>query len=175
LQSGNRLTDYDTSDRLYFEPLTLEDVPGDHSQGTEKGSLAGVIVQFGGQTAEAGQRLRARACDPGHQRPTPIGPGGRRKRFQKLLNELGLKQPPNATVMTPGRSGERGAAGRLSRHPASFPMCWAGAAWWWWPTKTSSRRRPLGRAVPHLGRQSGADRWLSQRATEVDVATRSAT
>jgi len=94
-------TDYDTSDRLYFEPLTAEDVLEIVAKEQEKGSLAGVIVQFGGQTPlklantlrDAGVPILGTSADA-------IDLAEDRKRFQKLLNELGLKQPRNATVMT---------------------------------------------------------------------------
>jgi carbamoyl-phosphate synthase large subunit len=98
-------TDYDTSDRLYFEPLTLEDVLEIIHKEGEKGSLAGVIVQFGGQTPlklanglrDAGVPILGTSADA-------IDLAEDRKRFQKLLNDLGLKQPRNATVMTAGEA-----------------------------------------------------------------------
>jgi carbamoyl-phosphate synthase large subunit len=94
-------TDYDTSDRLYFEPLTAEDVLEIVAKEQEKGSLAGVIVQFGGQTPlklantlrDAGVPILGTSADA-------IDLAEDRKRFQKLLNDLGLRQPRNATVMT---------------------------------------------------------------------------
>ena len=94
-------TDYDTADRLYFEPLTMEDVLEIITKEQEKGSLAGVIVQFGGQTPlklanglrDAGVPILGTSADA-------IDLAEDRKRFQKLLNDLGLKQPRNATVMT---------------------------------------------------------------------------
>ncbi len=94
-------TDYDTSDRLYFEPLTAEDVLEIVAKEQEKGTLAGVIVQFGGQTPlklantlrDAGVPILGTSADA-------IDLAEDRKRFQKLLNDLGLKQPRNATVMT---------------------------------------------------------------------------
>jgi carbamoyl-phosphate synthase large subunit len=94
-------TDYDTSDRLYFEPLTAEDVLEIVAKEQERGTLAGVIVQFGGQTPlklantlrDAGVPILGTSADA-------IDLAEDRKRFQKLLNELGLRQPRNATVMT---------------------------------------------------------------------------
>jgi carbamoyl-phosphate synthase large subunit len=94
-------TDYDTSDRLYFEPLTAEDVLEIVAKEQSKGTLAGVIVQFGGQTPlklanglrDAGIPILGTSADA-------IDLAEDRKRFQKLLNELDLKQPRNATVMT---------------------------------------------------------------------------
>ncbi|HWY63054.1 MAG TPA: carbamoyl-phosphate synthase large subunit [Rhizomicrobium sp.] len=94
-------TDYDTSDRLYFEPLTLEDVLEIIHKEQEKGLLVGVIVQFGGQTPlklanglrDAGVPILGTSADA-------IDLAEDRKRFQKLLDQLGLRQPRNATVMT---------------------------------------------------------------------------
>jgi carbamoyl-phosphate synthase large subunit len=98
-------TDYDTSDRLYFEPLTAEDVLEIVRVEQTKGTLAGVIVQFGGQTplklantlVEEGVPILGTSADA-------IDLAEDRKRFQKLLNELGLKQPRNATAMTAGQA-----------------------------------------------------------------------
>ena len=95
-------TDYDTSDRLYFEPLTTEDVLEIVCKEQSNGTLAGVIVQFGGQTplklanalVEEGVPLLGTSADA-------IDLAEDRKRFQNLLNELGLKQPRNATAKTP--------------------------------------------------------------------------
>src|SRR5881398_477024 len=94
-------TDYDTSDRLYFEPLTLEDVLEIITKEKEKGTLAGVIVQFGGQTPlklanglrDAGMPILGTSADA-------IDLAEDRKRFQALLEELKLKQPRNGTAMT---------------------------------------------------------------------------
>ena len=91
-------TDYDTSDRLYFEPITLEDIL--EIVNIEK--PVGVIVQFGGQTP----LKRARALEENGvpiigTSPDMIDAAEDRERFQKLLNDLGLKQPPNRTARTP--------------------------------------------------------------------------
>jgi carbamoyl-phosphate synthase large subunit len=91
-------TDYDTSDRLYFEPLTLEDV-------LEIVSLekpVGVIVQYGGQTPLKLARDLEKAGVPiiGTS-PDAIDRAEDRERFQQMLQELGLKQPPNRTARTP--------------------------------------------------------------------------
>ena len=89
-------TDYDTSDRLYFEPLTAEDVLQIVRVEMSKGTLAGVIVQFGGQTplklADALQRAGVPILGTS---PDMIDLAEDRDRFQKLLNELNLRQPPN--------------------------------------------------------------------------------
>jgi len=93
-------TDYDTSDRLYFEPLTTEDVLEIVAKEQENGRLVGVIVQFGGQTplklantlVEEGVPILGTSADA-------IDLAEDRKRFQTLIDQLGLKQPRNATAM----------------------------------------------------------------------------
>src|SRR5690606_18424889 len=89
-------TDYDTSDRLYFEPLTAEDVLELIDLERSKGTLAGVIVQFGGQTPLKLANDLARATVPilGTS-PDAIDLAEDRDRFKALLEKLGLKQPPN--------------------------------------------------------------------------------
>lgn len=88
-------TDYDTSDRLYFEPLTLEDV----LEIVEKEKPWGVIVQYGGQTPlKLALGLEAAGVPIIGTSPDMIDAAEDRERFQKLLHELGLKQPPNATA-----------------------------------------------------------------------------
>jgi len=91
-------TDYDTSDRLYFEPLTLEDVLAVIA--LEKPE--GVIVQFGGQTPlKLARDLEAAGVPIIGTSPDCIDLAEDRQRFQDLLNRLGLKQPPNRTARTP--------------------------------------------------------------------------
>ncbi|WP_309083150.1 carbamoyl-phosphate synthase large subunit [Chelativorans sp.] len=89
-------TDYDTSDRLYFEPLTPEDVLEILRVEQQKGELVGVIVQFGGQTplklADALERAGIPILGTS---PDAIDLAEDRDRFQKLLQKLGLKQPKN--------------------------------------------------------------------------------
>ena len=90
-------TDYDTSDRLYFEPLTLEDVL--EVVAVEKPS--GVIVQFGGQTPlKLARDLEANGVPIIGTSPDMIDCAEDRERFQKMLHRLGLKQPPNHTART---------------------------------------------------------------------------
>jgi carbamoyl-phosphate synthase large subunit len=91
-------TDYDTSDRLYFEPVTLEDVL--EIVAIEK--PVGVIVQYGGQTPLKLARDLEKAGVPiiGTS-PDAIDRAEDRERFQQMLQELGLKQPPNRTARTP--------------------------------------------------------------------------
>ncbi|MBT8118630.1 MAG: carbamoyl-phosphate synthase large subunit, partial [Gammaproteobacteria bacterium] len=85
-------TDYDTSDRLYFEPLTLEDV----LEVMDKENPKGVIVQYGGQTPlKLARDLEAAGVPVIGTTPDCIDLAEDRERFQQLVNELGLKQPPN--------------------------------------------------------------------------------
>ncbi len=90
-------TDYDTSDRLYFEPLTLEDV----LEIVDKERPVGVIVQYGGQTPlKLALDLEANGVPIVGTSPDMIDAAEDRERFQKLLNDLGLRQPPNRTART---------------------------------------------------------------------------
>ncbi|MGK0439872.1 MAG: carbamoyl-phosphate synthase large subunit, partial [Paracoccaceae bacterium] len=85
-------TDYDTSDRLYFEPLTLEDV----LEIVHKENPSGVIVQYGGQTPlKLARPLKAHGTKIIGTSPEAIHAAEDREQFQALLNELKLKQPPN--------------------------------------------------------------------------------
>ncbi|MEN3792044.1 carbamoyl-phosphate synthase large subunit [Fulvimarina sp. MAC3] len=89
-------TDYDTSDRLYFEPLTAEDVLEILYAEQTKGTLHGVIVQFGGQTPlKLAEALEAAGIPILGTSPDAIDLAEDRDRFQQLLNKLNLKQPNN--------------------------------------------------------------------------------
>ncbi len=89
-------TDYDTSDRLYFEPLTNEDVMEIIHAEREKGEFLGVIVQFGGQTPlNLANALEASGVPILGTSPDAIDLAEDRDRFQKLLHDLDLKQPVN--------------------------------------------------------------------------------
>ena len=88
-------TDYDTSDRLYFEPLTFEDV----MELIELEKPKGVIVQYGGQTPlKLARDLEAAGAPIIGTSPDSIDLAEDRERFQKLIDSLGLKQPPNRTA-----------------------------------------------------------------------------
>src|SRR3546814_927186 len=96
-------TDYDTSDRLYFEPLTLEDVLEIVALEKPKG----VIVQYGGQTPlKLARALEANGVPIIGTSPDSIDLAEDRERFQKLVDKLGLRQPPNRTA----RSAEQALA-----------------------------------------------------------------
>jgi len=90
-------TDYDTSDRLYFEPVTLEDV----LEIVDKEKPVGVIVQYGGQTPlKLALDLERAGVPIIGTSPDSIDVAEDRERFQQLLHALGLKQPPNRTART---------------------------------------------------------------------------
>src|SRR5437588_1410889 len=90
-------TDYDTSDRLYFEPLTFEDVWAIYQHETSKGAPVGVIVQFGGQTPlNLALPLKAAGLNIIGTSPESIDLAEDRKHFNKLLEELDIPQAPGA-------------------------------------------------------------------------------
>jgi carbamoyl-phosphate synthase large subunit len=94
-------TDYDTSDRLYFEPLTAEDVIEIVAVERRRGTLLGVIVQFGGQTPlKLAQALERADIPILGTSPDAIDRAEDRRRFQELLQGLGLRQPDNGTATT---------------------------------------------------------------------------
>jgi len=94
-------TDYDTSDRLYFEPLTAEDVISLIRKEQERGELLGCIVQYGGQTPlKLSQALHRAGIPILGTSAEAIDIAEDRERFQQLLRSLGLKQPVNGTART---------------------------------------------------------------------------
>jgi carbamoyl-phosphate synthase large subunit len=96
-------TDYDTSDRLYFEPLTLEDV----LEVIAKEKPKGIIVQYGGQTPlKLARDLEAAGAPIIGTSPDSIDLAEDRERFQKLVDDLGLMQPPNRTATDPDQAVE---------------------------------------------------------------------
>ena len=100
-------TDYDTSDRLYFEPLTLEDV----LEIVDLEQPEGVIVQYGGQTPlKLALGLEREGVKIIGTTPDMIDAAEDRERFQKLLHDLNLRQPPNATARTEAEALEKAAA-----------------------------------------------------------------
>ncbi len=109
-------TDYDTSDRLYFEPLTAEDVLELIAVEQSKGELIGVIVQFGGQTPlKLAQALEDAGVPILGTSPDAIDLAEDRERFQGLLQEIGLRQPVNAIA----RSAEEA---RAAAHQVGYPV-----------------------------------------------------
>jgi len=94
-------TDYDTSDRLYFEPLTAEDVIALIRKEQEAGEVVGCIVQYGGQTPlKLSQALHRAGIPILGTSAEAIDIAEDRERFQRLLKGLGLKQPQNGTART---------------------------------------------------------------------------
>jgi len=104
-------TDYDTSDRLFFEPLTLEDVFAIYEHEAAAGASVGLIVQFGGQTPlNLALPLKAAGVPVIGTSPESIDLAEDRKRFGKLLQELDIPQPPGAIAT----SAEEAVAGARS-------------------------------------------------------------
>ena len=100
-------TDYDTSDRLYFEPLTFEHVMEIMRVEQENGTLHGVIVQFGGQTPlKLANALEEAGVPILGTSPDAIDLAEDRERFQDLVNRLGLKQPVNGIASTDAQAFE---------------------------------------------------------------------
>ena len=119
-------TDYDTSDRLYFEPLTLEDV----LEIVDKEKPLGVIVQYGGQTPlKLALGLEAEGVPIIGTSPDMIDAAEDRERFQKLLHELELLPAAERHRAHRGRSAGEGRRARLSRWWCVPATCWAAARW----------------------------------------------
>nr|WP_298795215.1 carbamoyl-phosphate synthase large subunit [uncultured Acetobacter sp.] len=98
-------TDYDTSDRLYFEPLTAEDVIALIRREQQNGTIKGCIVQYGGQTPLKLSRALEKAGIPLLGTPADaIDRAEDRERFQALLNKLGLLQPTNGIARSPSEA-----------------------------------------------------------------------
>ena len=98
-------TDYDTSDRLYFEPLTVEDVLAILTREQSRGTLVGVIVQFGGQTPlKLAQGLEEAGIPILGTSPDAIDLAEDRDRFKALIEKLGLRQPESGIARTPGEA-----------------------------------------------------------------------
>jgi carbamoyl-phosphate synthase large subunit len=122
-------TDYDTSDRLYFEPLTLEDVFAVYEHEAASGASVGVIVQFGGQTPlNLALPLKAAGVPIIGTSPESIDLAEDRKRFGKLLDELEIPQAPGAMVASVEEAME--AAKRVQfRCWSGLPTFWVDAGW----------------------------------------------
>jgi carbamoyl-phosphate synthase large subunit len=104
-------TDYDTSDRLYFEPLTAEDVIALIRAEQKNGTLLGVICQFGGQTPlKLAHALQDAGIPIMGTSPDAIDLAEDRKRFKALITRIGLAQPANATAMTTAEAIAAGSA-----------------------------------------------------------------
>ncbi|MGE3994593.1 MAG: carbamoyl-phosphate synthase large subunit [Variibacter sp.] len=170
-------TDYDTSDRLYFEPLTAEDVLEVLEVERSKGRLHGVIVQFGGQTplklAEALEKADIPILGTS---PDAIDLAEDRDRFKKLLDKLGLHQPQNAIATSPEAA--RTAADAMGYPVVIRPSYVLGGRAMEIVHDGAQLDRYLARLTVDLGRPSELavskkrplliDRYLTN-ATEVDV------
>ena len=117
-------TDYDTADRLYFEPLTIETVLDIVRVESSAGEVVGLNVQFGGQTPlKLARALEAAGVPILGTKPDAIDLAEDRDRFRTLLQELGLKQPANGTCTSTDQAGEiaasRGVPGMLVERAAA--------------------------------------------------------
>ncbi|HTS40383.1 MAG TPA: carbamoyl-phosphate synthase large subunit [Xanthobacteraceae bacterium] len=170
-------TDYDTSDRLYFEPLTAEDVIEIIAMERANGMLHGVIVQFGGQTPLklADPLERAKVPILGTS-PDAIDLAEDRDRFNKLIRKLGLKQPDSGIARSPAEA--RKIAEKISFPIVIRPSYVLGGRAMEIVHETGQLDRYLARLAADLDRPSELavsdkrplliDRYLSD-ATEVDV------
>jgi carbamoyl-phosphate synthase large subunit len=118
-------TDYDTADRLYFEPLTFEHV----LNVVEREQVAGVIVQFGGQTPlNLAESLKAAGVPIIGTSPESIALAEDREKFAALLRELEIEQPENGIAFN--LKDARAVATRIGYPVLVRPrLCWAGARW----------------------------------------------
>jgi carbamoyl-phosphate synthase large subunit len=161
-------TDYDTSDRLYFEPLTAEDVLELIDTERASGELLGVIVQFGGQTPlKLAQPLEAAGVPILGTTPDAIDLAEDRERFQQLLHELDIAQPVNAIARTPEEAFE--GARRVGFPVVIRPSYVLGGR----AMEIVRDDEQLGRYIRDAVKVSGdspvlIDQYLS-RATEVDA------
>ncbi|HUO11945.1 MAG TPA: carbamoyl-phosphate synthase large subunit, partial [Caulobacteraceae bacterium] len=161
-------TDYDTSDRLYFEPLTAEDVLELIDVEASKGELIGVIVQFGGQTPlKLAHPLEKAGVPILGTTPDAIDLAEDRERFQGLLTRLAIAQPVNAIARTPEEAFD---AARHVGYPVVIRPSYVlgGRA-----MEIVRDEEQLARYIKNAVQVSGAspvliDQYLS-RATEVDV------
>jgi carbamoyl-phosphate synthase large subunit len=161
-------TDYDTSDRLYFEPLTAEDVVEIVHLEQRRGTLLGVVVQFGGQTPLRLAATLERAEVPilGTS-PDAIDLAEDRRRFQGLLTRLGLRQPANGTAYSPAEAEE--IARRIGYPVVIRPSYVLGGRAMEIVHDTVGLRRYIDHAVTVSGTSPVLiDRYL-QNAIEVDV------
>ena len=161
-------TDYDTSDRLYFEPLTAEDVIEIARIEQRRGRLLGVIVQFGGQTPlKLAQALEQAEIPILGTSPDAIDLAEDRERFQKLLAKLNLRQPANGVA----RSAEeaRAVARRIGYPAVIRPSYVLGGRAMEIVHNEDELLRYMGRAVQVSGRNPVLIDSYLQDAIEVDV------
>ena len=161
-------TDYDTSDRLYFEPLTAEDVLELIETEMQSGELLGVVVQYGGQTPlKLASELEAAGVPILGTLPDAIDLAEDRDRFKQLLDSLDLRQPPNAIVRSEEEA--RAAAEKLGFPLVLRPSYVLGGRAMEIVRETDSFERYLREAVNVSGNSPLLlDRYLTD-ADEVDV------
>ena len=162
-------TDYDTSDRLYFEPLTGEDVTALVRREQERGEVLGCIVQYGGQTPlKLSQSLAAAGIPVLGTSADAIDVAEDRERFQALLRRLGLRQPENGTARSAAEA--EAVAERIGYPVVVRPSYVLGGR----AMEIVHERAQLARYMERSGKaslESGPillDRYLAD-ATEVDV------
>ena len=161
-------TDYDTADRLYFEPLTIEDTLELIAKEQENGELLGVVVQYGGQTPlKLASELEAAGVPILGTLPDAIDLAEDRDRFKQLLDSLDLRQPPNAIVRSEEEA--RAAAEKLGFPLVLRPSYVLGGRAMEIVRETDSFERYLREAVNVSGNSPLLlDRYLTD-ADEVDV------
>ncbi|MCE7999437.1 MAG: carbamoyl-phosphate synthase large subunit [Rhodobiaceae bacterium] len=161
-------TDPDTSDRLYFEPLTKEDVLTIIEKEQEDGELLGVIVQFGGQTPlKLANDLEAAGIPILGTSPDAIDLAEDRDRFKALLDELGLKQPPNGIARTAEEA--QAIAERIGYPVVIRPSYVLGGRGMEIVRDTAHLNRYINEAVVVSGDSPVLIDWYLKDAIEVDV------
>ncbi len=153
-------TDYDTSDRLYFEPLTAEDVIELVRVEQRKGTVRGVIVQLGGQTPlKLAAALEAAQIPILGTSPDAIDLAEDRRRFQELLHKLGLKQPENGTATSLEEA--EAVTQRIGYPVVIRPSYVLGGRAMEIVHEKAALARYMAQCGQSVGQQSGADRPLS--------------
>ncbi len=161
-------TDYDTSDRLYFEPLTAEDVIEVARVEQQAGRLLGAIVQFGGQTPlKLAHALHAAGITILGTSPDAIDLAEDRRRFQALLAELGLRQPKSGTATSAAEA--RAVAEEIGYPVMIRPSYVLGGRAMEIVTDADQLDRYIGSAVQVSGRNPVLIDSYLRAATEVDV------
>ncbi|MDB5368182.1 MAG: carbamoyl phosphate synthase large subunit [Rhodospirillales bacterium] len=161
-------TDYDTSDRLYFEPLTGEDVIEIARVEMSKGKLLGVIVQLGGQTPlKLAHDLEAAGIPILGTSPDAIDLAEDRERFQQLLMQLGLRQPPNGLARSLAEA--KAVADRIGFPVVIRPSYVLGGRAMEIVHDMAGLERYIGRAVQVSGDSPVLIDGYLQDAIEVDV------
>ncbi len=161
-------TDYDTSDRLYFEPLTDEDVIELIRVEQRNGEVMGVIVQFGGQTPlKLAQALESAGIPILGTSPDAIDLAEDRERFQKLLERLGLRQPPNGIARSAGEA--EAIAARIGFPVVIRPSYVLGGRAMEIVHDMDQLRRYIQTAVVVSGTSPVLIDWYLRDAIEVDV------